>query len=221
MAGRVNGFSLAYTALGAVVLWSGFKGETISDTFRSLLQGQAPAGGEEPIIGSMASSAGTAAAGTPGTTDSAIANTALRYTGSRYVWGGIPGTTIGVDDGTDCSGFVNLVLGRDLALPIPGYAAGKYNGSTHGPVTGQYLLWNGAENVPLSQAQPGDLACWFSHIGIFVDNGQHVVSSLDAQSGVVVTSLEGATPSRETLHVRRVTVTVGANAGGGGRVLAQ
>ena len=36
MPGRINGFSLAYTAVGGVVLWSGIKGTTISDTFRGL-----------------------------------------------------------------------------------------------------------------------------------------------------------------------------------------
>lgn len=49
MPGRLNGFSLAYTAAGAVVLWSGIKGETISSTFRGLLSGQAPGTNEEPI----------------------------------------------------------------------------------------------------------------------------------------------------------------------------
>jgi len=47
--GRVNGFSLAYTALGGVVLWSGIKGETISATFRGLLSGTAPTSGTETI----------------------------------------------------------------------------------------------------------------------------------------------------------------------------
>ncbi len=45
MPGRLNGFSLAYTAVGGVVLWSGIKGTTISVTFRGLLSGQAPAAG--------------------------------------------------------------------------------------------------------------------------------------------------------------------------------
>lgn len=49
MAGRINGFSLAYTVTGAVVMWSGIKGETISDTFKGLLSGQAPGSNEEPI----------------------------------------------------------------------------------------------------------------------------------------------------------------------------
>jgi hypothetical protein len=49
MAGRVNGFSLAYTAIGGIVLWSGIKGTTISATFRSLIAGQPPGANTEPV----------------------------------------------------------------------------------------------------------------------------------------------------------------------------
>jgi hypothetical protein len=49
MAAKINGFSLAYTATGAVVLWSGIKGWTISETFRSLLSGKTPVSNAEPI----------------------------------------------------------------------------------------------------------------------------------------------------------------------------
>jgi resuscitation-promoting factor RpfB len=52
--GRINGFSLAYTAVGGVVLWSGIKGETISATFRGLLSGQAPSANTEQISTSTA-----------------------------------------------------------------------------------------------------------------------------------------------------------------------
>jgi hypothetical protein len=47
--GRVNGFSLAYTAAGAVVLWSGIQGWSISATFKALLSGTTPASSTEQI----------------------------------------------------------------------------------------------------------------------------------------------------------------------------
>jgi hypothetical protein len=62
MPARINGFSLAYTAVGGVVLWSGIKGEKISDTFRGLLAGKPPTPGEQPITG--AATSGGAAGGT-------------------------------------------------------------------------------------------------------------------------------------------------------------
>jgi hypothetical protein len=72
--GRVNGFSLGYTALGAVVAWSGVKGWTISQTFRSLLGGKTPAGTSEPITATISS------AGTPATAD--VPAGSASYTGS-------------------------------------------------------------------------------------------------------------------------------------------
>lgn len=65
MRARVNGFSLAYTAAGAVIMWSGIKGWTISQTFRSLLSGHAPSGTSEPIGATFGSGATTAAADVP------------------------------------------------------------------------------------------------------------------------------------------------------------
>lgn len=49
MAGKINGFTVGYTSVGAIVLWSGFKGATISSTFQSLLKGQAPVSGAQTI----------------------------------------------------------------------------------------------------------------------------------------------------------------------------
>lgn len=49
MPGKVNGLTLAYGAMGGILLWSGIKGWTISDTFRNLLSGKTPTTNEEPI----------------------------------------------------------------------------------------------------------------------------------------------------------------------------
>lgn len=83
MPGRVNGFSLAYTATGAVVLWSGIKGWSISETFRNLLAGKTPAGSTEPIDTTSASSALQADLNS-GTS--------------------IPGVTVGIPPGVSASG---------------------------------------------------------------------------------------------------------------------
>jgi hypothetical protein len=57
MPGRVNGFSLAYTAIGGVVLWSGIKGTSLSATFKGLLSGQAPGTDTEPISDALTATA--------------------------------------------------------------------------------------------------------------------------------------------------------------------
>lgn len=100
MPGRVNGFSLAYTATGAVVLWSGIKGETISATFRGLLSGKAPAQNQEPISAAAASPGTAVTAGSGsissavGSTGNAASETAAKAIGAllaaSYGWG--PGT---------------------------------------------------------------------------------------------------------------------------------
>lgn len=205
---KINGFTIAYTAIGGIILWSGITGTTLTTAFKDLLSGQAPSQNEETIqagatLTDTSSLTGGTGSTTITTTASGIANDALTYVGNRYVWGGAPGTVKGKDNGTDCSGFVNMVLGRDLGGAIPGYKAGQYTGSTHGPTSQMWLLWGGAKTISKSQAQAGDLACWVTHIGFFTDNGQHVVSSLDHQSGVVVTTVAGATPGSEPLAVRR------------------
>ncbi len=105
MPGRINGFSLAYTAVGGVVLWSGIKGEKISDTFRGLLQGQAPSADTEQISTTAAetataasTAAATAAANTaslgvgatgpaPGAVTSIQNYNLARMVASTYGWG--------------------------------------------------------------------------------------------------------------------------------------
>jgi hypothetical protein len=39
---RINGFTVSYTAVGAIILWSGIAGTTLSATFQDLLKGQVP-----------------------------------------------------------------------------------------------------------------------------------------------------------------------------------
>lgn len=74
MPGKVNGFSVAYTVAGGVVLWSGIKGSTVSDTFRSVLAGSttppvteqigqgSPVDGSATPAGDMSAHSSTAAA---------------------------------------------------------------------------------------------------------------------------------------------------------------
>lgn len=46
---KVNGFTIAYTAFGGVILWSGVTGTTLSTTFKDLLSGAPPTQDQEPI----------------------------------------------------------------------------------------------------------------------------------------------------------------------------
>ena len=95
MAAKVNGFSLAYTAIGGVVLWSGIKGTTLSSTFRGLLQGQAPSANQEPISHGARRSGGlNTASSDSGATEPSrprsrhpAGMTALQEAAAAYGWG--------------------------------------------------------------------------------------------------------------------------------------
>lgn len=202
------------TALGgAVLLWSGINNKGVLSTARDLLQGTRPAPGPAQSfnvnLGSLGGSGGTSAA--PGTTDSGVANDALKYNGNRYVWGGVPGTTVGHNNGTDCSGFCNMVVGRDLGQPIPGYAAGAYKGQSHGPATGAWLLWSGVSAIQQSELQAGDLLVWQTHMGIYIGNGQ-MISALDTKDGVKITDIKNGSPKAEVLFPKRLKTVASGSA---------
>jgi hypothetical protein len=90
MAARINGFSVAYAVAGGVILWSGIKGATISDSVRSILAGNNSPAVTETITGSSGgTSSGTSAApaGSPsGVTEKANEATA-RLMAASYGWG--------------------------------------------------------------------------------------------------------------------------------------
>ena len=54
---KVNGFSVAYTAAGGIILWSGIKGSSISDTVRSVLAGST----SPPVTESLPAASGSGA----------------------------------------------------------------------------------------------------------------------------------------------------------------
>lgn len=203
----VKGIYLAGAGIGTVMLYAGIKGKKWTDVTHSLLGGQNPASGKEayPIVTSPiayqqgAYGYGGYNAGTGGTVGGeAIAEDALKYQGAGYVWAGAPGSGAGH---WDCSSFVNAVVGRDLGMAIPMYAAGKYVGQAHGPNTLIWLAWSGCQKV--NSPAPGVLAIWQTHMGICV-GGTKMVSALNGQLGTAVTTIQGAAPAGEILTLKQL-----------------
>src|SRR5699024_6318623 len=88
-----------------------------------------------------------------------IVNYALQFVGNPYVWGGTSLT-----NGADCSGFVQSVYAH-FGISLPRTSESQmYAGTT----------------VSYSEAQPGDLICYGSHIAIYIGNGQIVHASNSA-----------------------------------------
>lgn len=143
------------------------------------------------------------------TSAAALVSTGLTYRGARYVFGGAPGTVKGKDAGTDCSGFINMLVGRDLGQAIPGLKAGQYTGENHGPVVTAWASWTGATTLPKGSAPvAGDLAVWngvgaSGHIGLVVGPNK-MVSALDTEQGTIESPIVGYGPAGVALTYRRI-----------------
>jgi cell wall-associated NlpC family hydrolase len=183
----VNGRALASVAIGSVFVWSGIRGWSILGTLSDILLGKAPQQSTQVPLTVLGEGGGNA--GVSGTTVTGdIAATALQYQGHAYRFGGSPGR-----DGSqpwDCSSFVNFVIGIKLGMQIPGYSAGGYDGSSHGPPTGVWGVWNGLTHVSRADVQSGDLVVWLNHMGIAISNSQ-MISALNASTGTKVTAIDG------------------------------
>lgn len=187
MAGR--GIYFAALGTGVLFFWSGFRGWGVISTVQDIITGKAPNG---PAVNAPQefSSNPLLAAASGSASGSVIAGDAMQYQGHAYVFGGAPGR-----DGSkpwDCSSFANWVISHDLNLPWPG--TGQYDGTSHGPPTGQWGAWFIAKgmSVPggIASAQAGDVVVWTGHMGICTGNG-HMVSALNPQLGTLVTPIQG------------------------------
>ena len=188
----VNGRALASVAVGTLFVWSGMKGWSILGTVGDLVTGKQP---NQPVTSPLTTatgieSLGSAPAGTAsvGANAGGIAGTALQYQGHAYNFGGAPGK-----DGSkpwDCSSFVNYICAVKLGLPIPGYGAGKYDGTSHGPPTGTWAVWSGLSRIGRSEVSAGDIIVWLGHMGIAISNNQ-MISAQNPADGTRISGIDG------------------------------
>lgn len=203
--GGIDGVALAVGGVGALLLWSGFAGKGVLAGVQGLIKGIAPA----DIPAANAIAAPPAPVVTPGgaATGGTVAGESLaadaeKYIGTGYVFGGAPAKGSG---NWDCSSFVNKVVGIDNGLAIPGYAAGTYKGTSHGPTA---LVWSlsplattiGSNGV---NALPGDLCCWQTHVGIAIGGGV-MVSARSTKSGTGKSTINDVKIAGEHLTIRRL-----------------
>ena len=103
---------------------------------------------------------------------SSIASTGLRYVGNPYVYGGNSLT-----NGTDCSGFVHLIHAAC------GISTPRDSNSLAG----------GGRAVSESEMLPGDVVCYYGHVGIYIGNGQ-IVHAASRRSGIKISTWNYRTP---------------------------
>ena len=115
------------------------------------------------VLGQNSASATTSslmnASSTSGVTGSAVVESAKKYLGLPYIWGGTDPSK-----GLDCSGLVQVAY-KDFGISLPRVAADQARAGT--PV------------ASLSQAKPGDLVAFGSpvdHIGIYVGDNKMLVA---------------------------------------------
>lgn len=185
----VNGMAIAATASGALLIWSGLKGRSVTTSLKSLISGQAPSGvvahGISLVDYTGTDSGSTVTSSGNPVSDSGIANDALSFRGAGYVWGGAPGRGRG---NWDCSSFVNWVVGHDLKMAIPGYKAGSYTGSVHGPTTLQWRFFG--HPVKRADVQAGDIVVWLTHMGIAIGSNS-MISAENPSQGTQVAAIDG------------------------------
>ncbi len=109
----------------------------------------------------------------------AVVNYACQFVGNPYVYGGTSLT-----NGADCSGFVMSVYAHfGVSLPHSSSA-----------------MRSVGYEVPLSQAQPGDIICYSGHVAIYCGNNTVVHASTRA-TGIKYTSPANY---RSVITVRRI-----------------
>lgn len=198
--GGVDGVALTAGAVGALLLWSGFAGKGVLAGVQGLIKGVAPA--DIPAANAITPPPAPVAASGGTTGGQSLASDAEKYIGSGYVFDGAPATG---DGHWDCSSFVNKVVGMDNGLAIPGYAAGTYKGTSHGPVALTWSLSPLANTIGTNGADalPGDLCCWQTHIGIAIGGGV-MVSARSTKSGTGKSTINDVKLTGEHLTIRRL-----------------
>lgn len=113
------------------------------------------------------SSGGGGGSSSGGGSGGSIASYGVQFVGHPYVSGGNSLT-----NGTDCSGFVNLVHAHfGISTPRQSDA-----------------LAGGGRSVSESDIQPGDVVCYYGHVGIYIGNNQIVHASTE-RSGIKVSNM--------------------------------
>lgn len=130
-----------------------------------------------------------------------LVTVALASAGHCYLWGGAAGI-----DGTgcwDCSGAVNNWVGAQAGQPIPGFPAGTFDGTQHGPSTLGWLAWQGqgVGSIDRSQVRGGDIMCWQTHMGLAISSDE-MVSAANPAQGTIRSGIDGFITGEQLVCLR-------------------
>jgi cell wall-associated NlpC family hydrolase len=167
----------------ALIAWSTFPLPARVTEIATLVAPQAPVRADATSFTSALAGAQQLVAPQGGSETNPVVDTALRYVGTPYVWGGNDPVT-----GLDCSGFTRLVYGTfGVALPRV---------STDQATTG-------APVASLADARAGDLLAFGSpvdHVAIYLGDGR-MVHAAGTGKDVRVDDV-----ARQPAAIRRLTI---------------
>jgi cell wall-associated NlpC family hydrolase len=132
-----------------------------NEEYQAQLAAEAAAEAEAAAAEEAAAAAEAAAAEVPASAaSSAVVSVAMRYLGVPYLWGG------STPSGFDCSGFTSYVYAQ-VGISLPRTSSEqRYAG----------------QEVPWSQAQPGDLIWTPGHIAIYAGDGMQIEAPVPGKS---------------------------------------
>lgn len=178
MAGKsVSGASVALMAVGGVAVWSGINNTGLLETLRSLAKGQAPTPHRKPPFSDVSGGGTATPDGAASSGSSDIVNEAMKWKGTKYVYGGCHGgypKCCSPGHGVDCSSFVSCVMRN----------TGHYKG--HGSMVAGSTMLAWGKLIPESSVQPGDVVLWVGqHCGIVTDPGSKMMIAAPHTGAVV------------------------------------
>jgi cell wall-associated NlpC family hydrolase len=94
-----------------------------------------------------------------------VVDYAMQFLGNPYVWGGSSLT-----NGTDCSGFTMAVYAH-FGVSLPHYDVSQRS--------------CGTAVSSLANARPGDLICYYGHVGIYIGNNQ-IINASNPRNGIKI-----------------------------------
>ena len=172
----VSGAAVAIMAIGGVAIWSGLNNVPFLDAVRSLAKGQAPTPNRKPGFQPLTADTTTGISGATGAaTGNAIVDEAMKWKGTKYVYGGCHGcTACHPGQGVDCSSFVTWVM----------KAVGCYAGKCSMVAGSSMLAWG--KRINASDVQPGDVVLWVGkHCGIVTDPSKQMMIAAPHTGDVV------------------------------------
>jgi cell wall-associated NlpC family hydrolase len=170
----VSGAAVAIMAVGGVAIWSGLNNVTFLDAVRSLAKGQAPTPNRKPAFQPLSAPGSTSGEPTGGS-NSNIVNEAMKWKGTKYVYGGCHGCTpCHPGQGVDCSSYVTWVM----------RAVGCYSGKCSMVAGSSMLAWG--KKISASDVQAGDVVLWVGkHCGIVTDPSKKMMIAAPHTGDVV------------------------------------